>query len=393
MKHQPPPSFLPASAMDGQRNPAAAKARWLARIPWTFVAIVVVPTSLAALYFLLIAAPLYVSEAQFVVHSRSESGESMLGSKLQSVGISLGSQSETNAYEVQNYMTSRDAVAALDRKDDLRKLLARPEADFITRFPRPFEDESFESLYRHYKHFVSVGLDQETNISTLRVQAFRPHDAEAMANALLAAGEQLVNRLNDRAMADAVAQAQRLVTDNELKLTHIQTELTAFRNKEQVIDPDRTSVAGVELLGKLQADLDSLRAEREGLAAVSPQSPQLPVLDHRITAYAAQLDAEQARQAGETNSLAPKVSNYEEMMLERKIASEALEAAEAGLESARLDARRQQLFIERVVNPDLPDKPIRPRRWITVFMVFVSTLLLYGIVSLVVAGLREHRQT
>jgi capsular polysaccharide transport system permease protein len=392
MKHQPAPSFVSASAMDDNKT-FAANAQWLTRLPWIFISIVAVPTSLAAIYFFLIAAPLYVSEAQFVVHSRNDSNSSMLGSKLQGVGFSLGTQSESNAYEVQDYMTSRDAVGTLDREDGLRKILARPESDFIMRFPRPFEDRSFESLYQHYKHFISVGLDQQTDISTLRVQAFRPQDAQATANALLAAGEQLVNRLNDRAMADAVAQAQRQVSDDELKLDRIQTQLTDFRNKEQVIDPDRSSVAGVELLGKLETDLAALRAERAGLAAVTPQSPQLPVLDQRIAAYAAQLEVERDRQAGEANSLAPKVGEYETLVLERKVASDALEAAVASLETARLDARRQQLFLERVVNPDLPDKAVRPRRILTVFMVFVSTLLLYGIVSLVVAGLREHRQT
>jgi capsular polysaccharide transport system permease protein len=393
MKHQASPSFVPAAIADvGGVRPAAQLSRLLARIPWLFVGMVVAPTLAAAIYFLFIAAPLYVSEAQFVVHTRDSNPTSNLGSKLQSVGVSLGSQSETDAYEVQQYMVSRDAVATLDRELGLRRMLARPEADLLERFPRPFEGTTFENLYRGYKRFVQVGLDSQTEISTLRVRAFRPADAQAMANALLNRGEALVNRLNDRAMADSVAQALRQVSEAEVRLDQVQAELTSFRNHQQLVDPDRTSAAGVEILGKLETDLASLRAERAGLAASTPESPQLPVIDRRIAAYQVQLDLERARQAGEADSLAPKVSEYERLTLERKLAGDAMEAAVAGLESARLDARRQQIFLERVVNPDLPDKAMAPKRLLTVLTVLISSLLLYGIVSLVIAGLREHHQ-
>ena len=394
MKHQATPTFVPAgvTGFDGAR-PQRGLSVLLARVPWLFFGIVIVPTTLAAIYFFFIAAPLYVSEARFVVHSRNSSPVSNLGSKLQSVGVSLGSESETDAYEVQEYMVSRDGLAAVSRRLDIRRILARPEADFLARFPRPFEGTTFENLFRGYKRFIKVGLDNQTEISVLRVKAFRPGDAQILANALLDEGEALVNRLNERAMQDAVAQAQRQLFEAQAQLNSVQARMNAFRNREQVVDPERASAAGVEMLSKLEVDLASLRAERAGLAASTPQSPQLPVLDRRIAAYATQLDLERARQAGEADSLAPKLGEYEQLTLERKLDSEALEVAVASLESARLDARRQQLFIERVVSPDLPDKATQPRRGLTVLIVLISSLILYGIVSLVVAGLKEHHQT
>ena len=74
------------------------------------------------------------------------------------------------------------------------------------------------------------------------------------------------------------------------------------------------------------------------------------------------------------------------------LAAKTLEADFAGLETARLDARRQQLFLERVVSPNLPDRALEPYGLLTVFIVFISTLVAYVIISLIIAGLREHRQ-
>jgi len=364
----------------------------LARLPWLFLVVVVVPTTLCAIYYLLIAAPLYVSEAEFVVHTRNQSQSMGLGSMLQSVGVSLGSEQETDAYEVQNYMVSRDAVDELVRKHQLRDILDRPEGDFLFRFPRLLESSNFESLYKSYQRFVDVNLDTQTGISSVRVRAFRPEDAQAVASALLVSGEGLINRLNDRAMADALAQSQRQVDEAEKRVVEVQTALTKFRNSERLVNPTQSSTAGVDLLYKLEEQLDELRAERGGLAAAAQDNPQLPAIDQRIAAYQNQIEGERARLAGQSSSIAPDVSEYERLTLERDLAAKTLEADFAGLETARLDARRQQLFLERVVSPNLPDRALEPYGLLTVFIVFISTLVAYVIISLIIAGLREHRQ-
>jgi capsular polysaccharide transport system permease protein len=287
---------------------------------------------------------------------------------------------------------SRDAVADLSAAHDRRAMLDRPGADFIARYPRPFESRSFESLYKNYKRFVTVGYDSQTGISTLRVKAFRAADAQEIADTLLMDGEALINRLNDRAMADAVTQAGRRVAEAREQSAEAETMLTAFRNHERVIDPDRASVVDLDLAGKLQGQISTLRAERAGLAASAPESPQLPVLDRRIGAYEAQLEAERTRGAGQADSLAPKIGEYERLTLERDIAVKSLESAVASLEAARVEARSKQLYLERVVPPNIPDRAEQPRRLTSVLTVLISALVAYAIISLVSAGFREHRQ-
>jgi capsular polysaccharide transport system permease protein len=373
-----------------------ASTRHDSRIPWIFIVMVAIPTLLAAVYFLLIASPLYISEARFVVRSRAEGQPAGLGSVLQSVGQSFGvsfGQSATDAFEVHEYMMSRDAVNDLSVRDGLRTLLDRPGADFIERFPRPFGSRSFESLYKAYKRFVVVGYDSQTGISTLRVTAFRAADAQRIADELLAGGERLVNRLNERSMADAVSQAQLQVVEAQKQSVQAQATLTNFRNQERLIDPDRASLAGSDLVGKLETQLATMRADRAGLAAEAPQSPQLPVLDQRIKAFVAQMESERSSIAGQSNSLAPTVGEYERLTLDRDLAVKTLESAVASLESARIEARRQQLYLDRVVSPNLPDRAQRPRRLYSIFTVFMASLVAYGIASLVIAGLREHHQT
>ena len=59
-------------------------------------------------------------------------------------------------------------------------------------------------------------------------------------------------------------------------------------------------------------------------------------------------------------------------------------------EQARIRAQKQQLFIETVVTPNLPDEALEPKRLRGVLAVLVLGLFLWGIFSVIIAGVKEH---
>jgi BexC/CtrB/KpsE family polysaccharide export inner-membrane protein len=358
-------------------------------VPWSLLLVVALPTLVAAVYFLLIASPRYVSEARFIVRAAAQAQPSSMGVALQGVGLA---PVQTDAFAVHDWMRSRDAVTELAARANLEAVLGAPGADPFSRWPRLGEGRTTEGLHRAFRRFVTVGYDSTTGISVLRVEAYGPEDSRRLAEALLQGGERLVNRLNERAAADAVAEGARAVDEAEARLAAVQGRLTAFRNRERFIDPQGAAEAGTQLITALSTQLATLRADRAQLAAEAPQSPQLPSLDGRIAALSRQIAAERAKIAGEADSLAPRVSAYEDLVLERQFADRQLAEATTALVEARQEARRQALYLERVVGPGLPDEATRPRRWRAVLIVFVGALLIWAIGRLLVAGLREHRQ-
>lgn len=362
---------------------------WWRRVPIAAVLVVGLPTVLSAIYFLLIASPRYVSEAQFIVRNAGQSAPSTIGVALQGVGIA---PTQTDAFAVHEYIESRDALRELSRRYDIPAILGPRGVDAFSRYPRPWEERSNEGLHEGFQRFVTVGYDSTTGISTLRVEAFRARDAQALTEALLAGGEQLVNRMNERSTADAVAQAQQAREEARARLAGAQQQLTAFRNREQMIDPQLAARESSQLIGTLQGQLAALRAERAQVASEAPNSPQLPTFDSRIRAYEAQVEAERARMAGSSSSLAPMISVYEDLALARELADRELTQATAAVITAEQEARRQKLYLDRVVSPSLPDEPAQPRRWLSVLTVLISSLLIYGLGWLIWAGLREHRQ-
>jgi BexC/CtrB/KpsE family polysaccharide export inner-membrane protein len=374
---------------DLERLLGTSRAERVRALPWPFLLVVGLPTLLAAIYFLLIASPRYVSEARFIVRAPNQAQPSSLGVTLQSAGLA---PTQTDAFAVHDYIRSRDGLAELNRRFDVAQMLGGRGGDLFSRYPRPWESRSREGRHKGFQRFVTVGYDSTTGISILRVEAFRSADAQALAEGLLQGGEGLINRLNRRAAADAVAEAERTQVEAQTALATAQARLTAFRNRERFIDPQRAATESAQLIGQLSATVAGLRAERAQLAAEAPQSPQLPSLDNRINAYEGQIAAERAKVAGNAGSLAPRVGAYEDLVLARELADRQAGEADAGLIEARQDARRQRLYLERIVNPGRPDQAMEPRRWLSILTVLITMLLIYGIGWLVRAGVREHRQ-
>lgn len=84
------------------------------------------------------------------------------------------------------------------------------------------------------------------------------------------------------------------------------------------------------------------------------------------------------------------IPTFQKLELERQTAEKQLGSAIASLEQARIDAQRKRLFIERVVQPTLPDYPLEPRRIAGILSTIALTLVVWGILKILIAGVKEH---
>jgi capsular polysaccharide transport system permease protein len=377
-----------ASAVAGVRPlGTGAIAGFLGSLNIWFWAIVGLPTLIAGVYFFAIASDLYLSEVKFVVRGPSKGPVSAISAMFSGAGPVVSE----DTFAVHQYLLSRDAVRRLEQEDNLRGLLSRPEGDLLTRFPGIwFWRNDFEALYSTYARFVSVEVDGSSGVSTLQVKAYRPEDAQLLASALLRFSEQLVNALNERARQDALSAFQREVDTTQQKITQTQSELTAYRIKQKMLDPKSASAGPLEILGQLSAQLTSAKAQLAEVLKNSPNSPQIPLIRTRLASLDKLMAEERAKITGDSDSVATTLADYERLDLQKLLGEKTLVSAFTSLEAARLEAQRQQLFLETITQPNLADYPLYPKRFASFGTIGVTCLLAYGIAWLLVAGIREH---
>ena len=77
--------------------------------------------------------------------------------------------------------------------------------------------------------------------------------------------------------------------------------------------------------------------------------------------------------------------------LERGFADRQVASAMTSLENARNEARRKQIYLERIVQPHRPDEALEPRRARAIISIFIAGLVAWAVMSMLVAGVREHK--
>ena len=357
------------------------------RISWLFVSTVLMPTFGATAYFGLFASDVYVSESRFVVRSPERPKSTGLDSLLFGSALSRASD---ESYSVQDYVRSRDALRELDKKLGVKAAYSRGEIDVLSRFPGIDWDDSFENFHDYYLRHVQIAYDSASSIAVLRVRAFGASEAQQINELLLQLSEQLVNTLNLRSRRDLIDAAEREVKVAEERVKTAALALSAFRSGRAVFDPTSQSALQLQGVARLQEELIATEAQLAELRRVAPDNPQLSVLAARADGLRKAMAEQSARVTGGRSSFSADAPVYDRLTLEKGFADRQLGAALAALESARSEAQRKQLYLERLVQPNLPDQATEPRRIRAVVTVFVFGLLAWGVVSLIIAGIREH---
>lgn len=348
---------------------------------------VVLPTLAAIVYYGFIASDVYVSESQFVVRSPDKPTTSGLGVILKTAGFSNAGD---EIYSAQSYVLSRDALRAINRNRDFANAYSAPSISLLDRFNAFGLDGSFEDLYRYYRKKVSIGHDTTSSISTLTVRAYSPQAALKFNRELLELAEGTVNRLNERGRQDLILFAQAEVDSATAASRAAGLNLARFRNVSGVVDPEKQATVQLQMISKLQDELIASRNQLLQLKAFAPANPQIPVLRTKVAGLSRDIDAEMNKVAGSSRSLSAAAAQYQRLQLQSQVADKQLAAAISSLEDARNEARRKQAYVERIEQPDLPDSPVEPRRLRGIFAAFVFGLIAYGIISMLLAGIREH---
>ncbi|MFC3173274.1 Wzz/FepE/Etk N-terminal domain-containing protein [Novosphingobium bradum] len=371
---------------------AARPASWLGNLvrrnKW-FVLFVILPVLVASGYYGLIASDRYISESRFVIKSPGQRQPqlSTLANLIQTSGLSAGQE---QANEVMEYLRSRDALAALDKRIAFAKRYEPSSADAWSRFPGPFSSGTFEDLYKYYQRAVSANSDHETGVVVLSVWGFSPQDAQRVNGELLRLGEEMVNRLNDRAQSHGIEEGERRVALAEARVRKARLAMREYRNAAELLDPAKQAAGVLEVTNRLVSEQAGLRAQLEEMERVAPENPSIPTLRARIATIGNQIALQSGRVAGTQGGIASKLGQYENLLAEQEFSQQMLTAASASLEQARSEAQKQQFYLERVVEPNLPDEPQLPHRLRQILSVAGVSLCLYLIGWMLVVGILEH---
>lgn len=347
-----------------------------------FIAVVALPVISAGLYLAFFASDQYASEARFAVRGGDKGALDPLAS------FTGGSGHTQDTLIIADYIRGRGMVEELEKALNLREMFSPAKADWLFSFN---PEKPVEKLVRYWRWQVDVSTESMSGIITVVVRAFTPEDSLAIAKAVIAASEKLVNDLSERSRGDALKQARSELTLAEKALQDRIKAMRELRNREGILDASKTSDAMTKLTGDLRLELAKLESEYStSRNSVGETSPQMRVLQARIRAtreqirlIEARMTATAARPAGgaEADSdpaLADSMGRFDRLRLEQEFAQKHYVDAAAALERARMDLDTQQLYLATFLQPVLAQDALYPRKsWIVAALTAIC-LVLWG---------------
>jgi capsular polysaccharide transport system permease protein len=378
---------------------------WRARIPpvlGSFIAFVIIPALAASVYFAFLASDQFAVEIRFAVRSLDidsapSQSEAMAGAAGGGLGAAGGrgvaiSASPQNSYIVTSYIRSRAIVDDLSAKVKLREIFRRPEADFWARLR---DHAPIEKLVDYWNTMVDTDVEAISSVVTVRIRAFRRDDALALGNAVVAASEDLVNRISDRARRDATTMAEKDVRRAFVAVQSALADLTKFREEFGMIDPGQKSSEISTLLGPLMGD--KIRLENELFVAsreLAHDAPTVRVLREQIETTDRQIKELQSKLTNRESrggTIAESLTRFETLETQRMLAEQLYALARSDLDRAQLRANRQSIYLTVFVPPTLPEIALYPHRVAFPALIFIGLAVLWSIVAMVLASIEDHR--
>ncbi len=359
----------------------------------SFVVIVALPTLIAAVYYLLIAAPRYVAVSQFAVWTSAPGRADPLSMLVQ---LPTASASLEDQHIVQDYVYSRAMLESIEKRYDLNRIFGTG-GDIFSELRSGL---TVEDRTEYWKRHVHIAIDSTSGISTLDVDAFRPQDALMLANAVLARAQTMVQNLSDESDADAVQHTQRILEAAAKRLSQVRARVTTFRRQNHMVDATHTGQLATQMVGGLETGLADTEAQIQQLRSyLAPGDPRIAVLQARADSLRKQIDLQKSGFAGTAPATATSgpdvmpasvLAQSEALETELDVALKGYTAAATAHFEAQGNLARNRRYLETFVKPALPEQAEKPERWRMIATVLVSAFIAWCLVITVGGAIRDH---
>lgn len=353
-----------------------------------FLFCVVLPLILSAAYLFLVAADQYASRVGFSIRKEENSSAiELLG------GITeISGSTASDANFLYKYIGGREMMHAVDGRIGLKAVFEQTGDPVFGLSPVA----TVEEMERYWNRMVKVFYDSSDGLIEVQVKAFRPADAQAIAQTILDESSRMVNDLTDVAREDTIRYARDELDRSIERLKGARQALTAFRNRTQIVDPSADLEGRMGILNRLQTelataliDLDLLQANTGARDTRIVQTRQrIDVIEDRIKSERARVsDADSAEGVAYSRLL----DEFESLRVDLEFAEKSYVTSLAAYDAALAQAQKQTRYLAPYVAPTLAESAEYPQRLLLVALIGGFLFLGWGIGALVFYSVRDRR--
>lgn len=349
-------------------------------IPVLFVLCFILPALAGAVYYGLIASNRYVTEARFAIRPALGSSDK---TSSETGGTASGTSNQMVAQDTQitrEFILSRPMLEILEGQLPLRQWFSSDSIDYFSRFD---PEKPIEKFVRYWKRRVGVEVESGSGIMSVTVEAFDPDESLAIAKAVMKEAERKVNDLSVKSREDAVAESARELRLAEERMTKIRLAMRDLRNREGVLDAQKTNDINIKMIAELRASRINLAVQLAiGQRDLGPDSRRIMDLKQQIKDIddnIARIERQSASQdPDQKRLLSDALTRFEILENDRKNAEKYYQQVLTAYERARIISARQIEFFSPIVEPVKAESSTEPRRLLMIGLIMAGAGILFG---------------
>jgi capsular polysaccharide transport system permease protein len=378
-----------AEIMKVQRDIARRRRKRLVLLISRLTFFVLLPTFIVGFYFYRVATPLYATNTEFVIQ-KAESGA---GAPAGLGGLFGGTSFATvqESIVVQSYLESREAMLRLDEELDFREHFSGPDIDPLVRLDPNAPDEAVYSTYRDQ---LTIGYDPTEGVVKMEMLAADPETSQAFSEALIRYAEERVDQMSQRLREDQMAGARDSYEDAERRVEEAQERVLELQERRGILSTEAEVSTVFQQISTFELELQQERLRlAEIQAARNPNPTRVEVAQNnieRLENLIERLRSGLTEAGGGQASLARVQSELVVAQADLETRQMMLSQALQTLETARVEANRQSLYLSIGVFPVAPDEAAYPRAFENTLLAFLVFSGIYLMVSMTASILREQ---
>lgn len=339
-------------------------------------------------YLLFVKSELYLSSSSIIIKDINKNPQESMGLTLLGVGASTQMQ---DASVLEQYLRSYDVLSILDEKF---RLDAHYHSDALDPLERLYASSHREDLLELYRKRLQIGYDEVSGILTIGFLHTSGLQAQEIVRFLLAHAEEQLNYYNKRRALKQLAFMEKELKKSRERLDGSVRDLEVFQNENQIIDPAVDIQSKSTLIANLEAGLIEKKARYNQLRSyMNRDNIEVVQLSREITEIEKALKKLKRSLSGSGGDrLNSTMIAYEKLRRQVDFDTDVYKQNLVQYEIAKVETVKEAKTLSVLTQPNRPDGYTEPRKLRASITLMLVLLLGYGIVSLVLLIVRDHKE-
>jgi capsular polysaccharide transport system permease protein len=310
------------------------------------------------------------------------------------LGLVSGQSNDTiqDAMVLQEYLKSYEVYEKLNKDFDLSAYYNSFELDFLQRM---YGFNSYEDYIKLYNKHLNIDYDEVSNITTISFLHVEAQKAQEIVGFLINEAEYKLNQYNKNTATKQLSFIEEETNKQKEVLERSIKRLAKYQDTQNTLNPNSQASTNISILSELKGKLVENSAKLEKLSKyLTNNAFEIIDLKREISQIKSSINQVKKEQSGsgDKTTLNKSIFEFEKINSEVTLNTELYKQALLQQQSAKIDVNKENKTLQVLVNPNFAQSYSEPKRFRELLTLIIILSLLYGILSMLNAIIKDHKE-